>query len=241
MDKFVISTRPTYEKSRSKECVHERYEPYPPTKSTSDRGDSNCSASKTHTQRTLTRHLLNTLADESNPITHSDARYTVDRIVSLTTGHQRSDGRGQRQGYMRMRNEKLKDQREEMALGALNNTRIYINGYLRDTTDIEMKRIITEAGGRALQSASNATHILTSQHLSGNKTHRLLATSRGRKPYVVRPEWVTDSIAAGRQLKEDQYSVHVTKKDEGRLKKVEEPRFCAVPVGDSGRITYSLL
>jgi uncharacterized protein (DUF1786 family) len=51
---------------------------------------------------------------------------------------------------MRMRNEKLKDQREDMALGALNNTRIYINGYLRDTTDIEMKRIITEAGGRAL-------------------------------------------------------------------------------------------
>jgi hypothetical protein len=51
---------------------------------------------------------------------------------------------------MRMRNEKLKDQREEVALGALNHTRIYINGYLRDTTDIEMKRIITEAGGRAL-------------------------------------------------------------------------------------------
>ena len=32
----------------------------------------------------------------------------------------------------------------------LSNTRIYINGYLRGTTDIEMKRVITEAGGQVL-------------------------------------------------------------------------------------------
>jgi len=74
----------------------------------------------------------------------------VDRVVSLTTGHQRSDGRGNRQEYVRNRNLKLKNQREEVILGVLNNTRIYINGYLRDTTDIEMKRIITDAGGQAL-------------------------------------------------------------------------------------------
>jgi hypothetical protein len=74
----------------------------------------------------------------------------VDRVVSLTKGHQRSEGRGSRQGYVRMLNRKLKDQREEALLGALSNTRIYINGYLRDTTDIEMKRIITEAGGQAV-------------------------------------------------------------------------------------------
>jgi len=72
----------------------------------------------------------------------------VDRVVSLTKGHQRSEGRVSRQGYMRVRNQKLKAQREEAVIGALNNTRIYINGYLRDTTDIEMKRIITEAGGQ---------------------------------------------------------------------------------------------
>jgi len=77
--------------------------------------------------------------------------HIIDRVVSLTTGHQRADGRGQRQeGYVRNRNWKLKDQREEKGLGALYNTRIYINGYLRDTTDIEMKRIITEAGGQSL-------------------------------------------------------------------------------------------
>jgi hypothetical protein len=35
-------------------------------------------------------------------------------------------------------------------MGVLNNTRIYINGYLQDTTDIEMKRVIIEAGGRVV-------------------------------------------------------------------------------------------
>jgi hypothetical protein len=74
----------------------------------------------------------------------------VDRVISLTTGRQKPEGRSQRQEYVRHRNQKLKDQREEVVAGALYNTRIYNNGYLRDTTDIEMKRIITEAGGQAL-------------------------------------------------------------------------------------------
>jgi len=77
-------------------------------------------------------------------------QFMVDRVISLTTGHQKPDGRSQKQEYVRYRNQKLKDQRKEVASGALCNTRIYINGYLRDTTDIEMKRIITEAGGQAL-------------------------------------------------------------------------------------------
>jgi hypothetical protein len=77
-------------------------------------------------------------------------RFMVDRVISLTTGHQKPEGRNQRREYVRNRNRKFKDQREEVVLGTLKNTRIYINGYLRDTTDIEMKRIITEAGGQAL-------------------------------------------------------------------------------------------
>jgi hypothetical protein len=74
----------------------------------------------------------------------------VDRVISLTTGHQKPDGRSHRQEYVSNRNQKLKDLRKAVVSGALCNTRIYINGYLRDTTDIEMKRIITEAGGQAL-------------------------------------------------------------------------------------------
>jgi BRCT domain, a BRCA1 C-terminus domain len=149
----------------------------------------------------------------------------VDRVVSLTTGHQRPDGRANRQPYMKIRSQKLKDQREEMVLGILKNTRIYINGYLRDTTDIEMKRIVTEAGGHVMfvrdtsnntlmkiekknrQSVSGATHIVTSQPLSGKKTQELLTWKSKRKVYVVKPEWVRDCIAAGKRIGEGNYVV----------------------------------
>ena len=103
---------------------------------------------------------------------------------------------------------------------------VYINGYLADTTDIEMKRIVTLAGGQILcatslfscvgspqlirlfrQTASGATHILTSQQLNGSKTHKLLTGKAKVKPHVVRPEWVTESIEAGKRLSERHYSV----------------------------------
>jgi len=32
----------------------------------------------------------------------------------------------------------------------LDGVRVYINGYLSDTTDIEMKRIVTQAGGKIM-------------------------------------------------------------------------------------------
>jgi hypothetical protein len=70
MDKFVISRGSTYQKDNRKDSVHHRYEPYP-TKDTNN-ASSNDGASRTPTRRTLTRHLLNTLSDELNPITHSD-------------------------------------------------------------------------------------------------------------------------------------------------------------------------
>ena len=105
---------------------------------------------------------------------------------------------------------------------------MYIDGYLANSTDIEMKRTVTLAGGEALSAhpshlslthcaeagyclyrytASRATHILTSQQLSGSKTHKIL-TGRCRDiVHVVRPEWVTDSIAAGKRLPERAYAV----------------------------------
>jgi hypothetical protein len=60
---------------------------------------------------------------------------------------------------------------------------------------------------RSRPTASRATHILTSQQLSGSKTQRLLTTKSKTKPHVVRPEWVFDSIEAGRRLPERGYSV----------------------------------
>ena len=74
-----------------------------------------------------------------------------DIVVSIATGHQVAEngGRGRRQ-YRDFRNQKIKDQMQESNSKVLQDARIYINGYLDNTTDIEMKRIISSAGGRVM-------------------------------------------------------------------------------------------
>jgi len=57
----------------------------------------------------------------------------------------------------------------------------------------------------ARYTAGSATHIITSQQLSGSKTHKILTTKT--KVQVVRPEWVTDSIASGKRKPEREYAV----------------------------------
>jgi hypothetical protein len=73
----------------------------------------------------------------------------TDHVVSAATGHQRGEG-SRRKGYYEHRNTKLADQMavcKESEPKVLNGVRLYINGYLSDTTDIEMKRIVMLAGG----------------------------------------------------------------------------------------------
>ena len=74
----------------------------------------------------------------------------TDHICSAATGHQRSDGHGPRTPYVKARIRKLANQLPESSSHVLHNVRIYINGYLDNTTDIEMKRIVTLAGGQVL-------------------------------------------------------------------------------------------
>ncbi|KAI0268374.1 hypothetical protein BC834DRAFT_689456 [Gloeopeniophorella convolvens] len=176
MDRFVNAHKSTHEKRNGKVRASQRYSPYS-VESSNDKAEHpliypqpsgstltgyaghvnsfpNAQALKSGEAKlsttTLTRHLLNTLADESNPITHSDIGLRSDHVVSLATGHQRSDGRGHRTAYLSARKQKLKDQREDLGPRVLSNARIYIDGYLQNTTDIEMKRIVTEAGGQIL-------------------------------------------------------------------------------------------
>ncbi|KAG1806667.1 uncharacterized protein HD556DRAFT_1323357 [Suillus plorans] len=169
----------------------------------------------------ITRHLLNTLSDESNPITHSNIYERSDYVVSAASGHQRSDrrGGGHNRGYIDERSEKLEVQKHENAhdlypvkrdetegkRGVLSGVRVYIGGYLAGTTDVEMKRIVSGAGGVTLLSPSGATHILTSQQLSGSKTHKHLVSKRV-PAHVVRPEWVFESVRAGRRLREWEFT-----------------------------------
>jgi hypothetical protein len=55
--------------------------------------------------------------------------------------------------------------------------------------------------------ASGATHILTSQQLSGSKTEKFLTARSKVKSHVVRPEWLFDSVKAGTKKNEWNYSV----------------------------------
>ena len=74
----------------------------------------------------------------------------------MTTGHQRNDGPSRRSTeYFDHRNKKIKDQAKEQAgrektSSILKGTSVYIDGYLANTTDIEMKRTLNLAGARVL-------------------------------------------------------------------------------------------
>lgn len=74
-------------------------------------------------------------------------------VVSLASGHQRSERRSAaKTEYVEDRAKKIVEQRAATSPSAriLNNVRVYINGYLKDTTDIEMKRVVHDAGGQIL-------------------------------------------------------------------------------------------
>lgn len=77
-------------------------------------------------------------------------RNLLDHVVSAATGHQRSELRPSRQQYFSLRSKKIEEQTAAAEMKVLSGVRVYINGYLRDTTDIEMKRIVAEAGGQIL-------------------------------------------------------------------------------------------
>lgn len=93
-------------------------------------------------------------------------KLSPDYVVSAASGHQRSDRRGcgHNRGYIDDRSKKLEVQKHDNAndlypvkrdetegkRGVLSGVRVYIGGYLAGTTDIEMKRIVSGAGGVTL-------------------------------------------------------------------------------------------
>ncbi|KAI0053017.1 hypothetical protein FA95DRAFT_1482608 [Auriscalpium vulgare] len=204
----------SYEKWRS-ERGHHQYERTLHVKHPTHATHSLNAANRKASSSKITRQILNTLSDESNPITHSDVVSRADHVVSSATGHQRSEHRinlltGLRptsEQYFSLRNKKIKEQAAQAEGTILSGVRVYINGYLRDTTDIEMKRLVSQAGGQVLPTSAGATHILTSQQLSGSKTQKLLTTKPKIKVQVVRPEWVFESVEAGKRLPEGPYAV----------------------------------
>lgn len=72
----------------------------------------------------------------------------------MATGHQRSDGRANHKPYLASRSKKLAEQLPVQPSApednVLRGVRVYIDGYLANSTDIEMKRIVKLAGGQVL-------------------------------------------------------------------------------------------
>ena len=69
--------------------------------------------------------------------------------MAFATGHQVADERVNQRLYHAHREEKLCKQREISGDNSLlRDVRVYIDGYLESTTDIEMKRLVVEAGGQ---------------------------------------------------------------------------------------------
>ncbi|EAU84903.2 hypothetical protein CC1G_00422 [Coprinopsis cinerea okayama7 len=155
--------------------------------------------------------LLKTLGTKDNPITHSDIMERSDFVHSAATGHQRTEERVNRRLWHQHTEPKLRAQRAQSSGAAapqqiFRNIRVYINGYLDGTTDIEIKRIVTEGGGTVVPTPSRSTHILTSTGLSGSKSQKFL-TSKSQRRYIVKPEWILDSYARGKRRSESMYIV----------------------------------
>ncbi|XP_035248430.1 DNA repair protein REV1 [Anguilla anguilla] len=122
------------------------------------------------------------------------------------------DGWGGRGGYMAAKVFKLDEQfrqeapREKQKEGAsseiFRGVAIYVNGYTDPTAD-ELRRLMMLHGGQfhVYYSRSKTTHIIAT-NLPNIKIQEL------RTEKVVRPEWITDSIKAGRLLSCLQYQLY---------------------------------
>ncbi|XP_036401032.1 DNA repair protein REV1-like isoform X2 [Megalops cyprinoides] len=123
-----------------------------------------------------------------------------------------SDGWGSMGGYMAAKVSKLEEQfrldapREKQKEGLGSNifrgVAIYVNGYTDPAAD-ELRRLMMLHGGQfhVYYSRSKTTHIIAT-NLPNSKIQEL----RGEK--VVRPDWITDSIKAGRLLSYLQYQLY---------------------------------
>ncbi|KAJ8253478.1 hypothetical protein GJAV_G00213390 [Gymnothorax javanicus] len=122
------------------------------------------------------------------------------------------DGWGGRGGYMAAKVLKLDEQfrrdapREKLKEGAsseiFRGVAIYVNGYTDPPAD-ELRRLMMLHGGQfhVYYSRSKTTHIIAT-NLPNSKIQEL------RSERVVRPEWITDSVKAGRLLPCLQYQLY---------------------------------
>ncbi|XP_042350432.1 DNA repair protein REV1 isoform X2 [Plectropomus leopardus] len=126
------------------------------------------------------------------------------------------NGWAERGGYMAAKVSKLDEQfkldapREKQKDGACSNifsgVAIYVNGYTEPSSD-ELRRLMMLHGGQfhVYYSRSKTTHIIAN-NLPNSKIQEL----KGEK--IIKPDWITDSIKAGRLLPYLQYQLYTKHK-----------------------------
>lgn len=84
----------------------------------------------------------------------------------------------------------------------MTGVRVYINGYLSDTTDIEMKRTVTLAGGQVLSVPSQSSLCTRTNAISypWPPTYQPDAIQRNSHPDVPRPERLEDPQTSSQEL-----------------------------------------
>ncbi|MCJ8732420.1 hypothetical protein PDJAM_G00211280 [Pangasius djambal] len=147
--------------------------------------------------------------------------YCEKRFLSMSRDGWRNkasedDGWGGRGGYMAAKVTKLEEQfmrdapREKEKQGTsssiFSGVAIYVNGYTEPSAD-ELRRLMMLHGGQfhVYYSHTKTTHIIAT-NLPNCKIQEL------REEKVVRPEWITDSIKAGRKLSYLQYQLYAKQK-----------------------------
>ncbi|GAA97265.1 uncharacterized protein L969DRAFT_84299 [Mixia osmundae IAM 14324] len=155
--------------------------------------------------------VLKTLGKVNNPVTHSDVYSRTIHIVSCTTGHQMQNGPGGGSvpGWNKARAIKIKQQADERINDIFARVSVYFNGYTgEDLSNQQLKRLLEQGGGRwsFAFGKRHITHVVTATGLSGSKADKEL-NARKSSTYIVRPEWIVDSVAAGRRLPESMFGV----------------------------------
>uniref|UniRef100_A0A8C4QY14 BRCT domain-containing protein n=1 Tax=Eptatretus burgeri TaxID=7764 RepID=A0A8C4QY14_EPTBU len=121
-----------------------------------------------------------------------------------------NNGWGNKGGYKAAKVAKLDEQFEAGAVSSntwscsaiFRGVAIYVDGYTSPTAD-ELRRLMQQHGGRfhVYFSRSSTTHIIA-VNLAHSKFQALLSHK------VVHPQWITDSIAAGKLLSYVPYRLH---------------------------------
>uniref|UniRef100_H3D8N4 DNA repair protein REV1 n=1 Tax=Tetraodon nigroviridis TaxID=99883 RepID=H3D8N4_TETNG len=124
------------------------------------------------------------------------------------------NGWAERGGYMAAKVSKLQEQfkldapkekhKEGLSSDIFFGVSIYVNGYTEPSAD-ELRRLMMLHGGQfhAYYSRTNTTHII-----ANNLPHSKVKELKGQK--VIRPEWITDSVKAGRLLPHLQYQLYAS-------------------------------